>query len=206
MWQERLNEFVTLLLVVSPFTGVAVFLAITGKLEPGAPRKVAFVAVTVSFALLTFFIFAGSFLLKRLGISITAFQISGGILLFLFGLSMVHGVGDAPSDRNDDQSPLTLAIYPLAIPAIAGPGSMLTVVLLTDDDRYSVVEQLRTVGVVAAVMVIQWVMLLAANPISRIIGAGGAAILARVMGVLLAALAVNIVLNALVTWLNLPKL
>jgi multiple antibiotic resistance protein len=84
MWQERLNEFVTLLLVVSPFTGVAVFLAITGKLEPGAPRKVAFVAVTVSFALLTFFIFAGNFLLKRLGISITAFQISGGILLFLF--------------------------------------------------------------------------------------------------------------------------
>jgi multiple antibiotic resistance protein len=119
---------------------------------------------------------------------------------------MVHGVGDVPSDRNDDQSPFALAIYPLAIPAIAGPGSMLTVVLLTDDDRYSVVEQLRTVGVVAAVMVIQWVMLLAANPISRLIGAGGAAIIARVMGVLLAALAVNIVLNALVTWLNLPKL
>ena len=206
MWQERLNEFVTLFLVVSPFTGMALFLAITGKLDPSARRKVAFVAVAVSFALLIFFIFAGSFLLKRLGIAITAFQISGGILLFLLGLSMVHGDGHAPSGRNDDDDPLALAIYPLAIPAIAGPGSMLTVVVLTDDDRFNIAGQLSTVGVVAAVMLIQLAMLLAANPISRVIGAGGAAIIGRVMGVLLAALAVNIVLTALVTWLGLPKL
>ena len=205
MWEERLNEFVTLFLVLDPFAAMAVFLAVAGKLDPGTQRKVALGAVAVSFALLIFFIFGGSLLLKRLGISITAFQISGGILLFLFGLSMVHGDGHAASARSDD-GPFALAVYPLAIPTIAGPGAMLTVVLLTDDDRYSVVEQLRTVGVVAVVMLILLAMLLAANPISRLIGSPGAAIIGRVMGILLAALAVNIVLTALVTWLSLPKL
>jgi multiple antibiotic resistance protein len=205
MWQERLNEFVTLLLVMDPFAAMAVFLAVAGKLDPTTQRRVALGAVAVSFVLLVFFIFAGSLLLKRLGISITAFQISGGILLFLFGLSMVRDNRHLSSGRSDE-SPFALAVYPLAIPAIAGPGALLTVVLLADDDRHSVIEQLGTVAAAAVVMLVILVMLLAANPILRIIGSSGAAVIGRVMGILLAALAVNIVLTALATWLNLPKL
>jgi multiple antibiotic resistance protein len=83
---------------------------------------------------------------------------------------------------------------------------MLTVVLLTDDDRFSRLEQLGTVGVLVLVLAIQLGLLLAAAPIARVIGAGGAAVIGRVMGILLAALAVNLVLNALALWLGLPRL
>jgi multiple antibiotic resistance protein len=100
----------------------------------------------------------------------------------------------------------SLAIYPLAIPKIPGPGSMLTAVLMADDDRSNLLEQLATTGVLALVMAIQLALLLAAGPISRVIGDAGAAVVGRVMGILLAALAVNLVLSAVVVWRGLPRL
>jgi multiple antibiotic resistance protein len=204
MWQERLNEFVTLFLVINPIAVLPVFIAIAGGYDRAVQRRIALVSVAVSLGVLVFFTFAGSFLIKRLGISITAFQISGGIVLFAFALAMVRGDSFVPSVG--DSSPSSLAVYPLAIPKIAGPGAMLTVVLLADDDRHNLLEQAGTAGVVTLVMAIQLALLLAALPISRVIGAAGAAVIGRVMGILLAALAVNLVLTALVHWLGLPRL
>jgi multiple antibiotic resistance protein len=204
MWQELLNEFVTLFLVVNPIAVLPVFLAVAGALDRAVQRKIALIAVAASFGVLVVFLFGGSFLIKRLGISITAFQISGGIVLFAFALAMVRGDSFVPS--GGESEPTSLAVYPLAIPKIAGPGAMLTVVLLADDDRHNLLEQAATAGVVALVMVIQLALLLAAVPISRWIGAAGAAVIGRVMGILLAALAVNLILEALVQWLGLPRL
>ena len=101
---------------------------------------------------------------------------------------------------------LSLAVYPLAIPKIAGPGAMLTVVVLTDDDRFNLIGQLSTVGVLAAVMVLQFIILLAAGPITWLIGIAGVSVISRVMGMLLAALAVTLVVSALGDWLSLPKI
>jgi multiple antibiotic resistance protein len=204
MWQERLSEFVTLFLVIDPIAVVPAFLTIAGSFDPPVQRKIALSAVLVSFAVLVFFIFGGSFLLKQLGVSLIAFQISGGIVLFLFALAMVRGDSFVPP--GGAHSHFALAVYPLAIPKIAGPASMLAVVLLSDDDRYNFVEQLGTVGVLALVLLIQLALLLAAGPISRVIGSAGNAVIGRVMGILLAALAVNIVLTAFQLWLGLPKL
>jgi multiple antibiotic resistance protein len=177
---------------------------VAGPLDRLAQRKIALSAVAISFGVLLFFIYAGGFLLNRMGVSLTAFQISGGIVLFAMAMTMVRGESFVASTGS--ASAIALAIYPLAIPKIAGPGSMLTVVLLTDDDRFDRLDQLGTVGVLALVMVIQLALLLAAGPISRLIGESGAAVIGRVMGILLAALAVNLVLSALVAWLGLPKL
>ena len=204
MWRERLSEFVTLFLVVNPIAVLPFFMAVAGSLDRPVQRKVALYAVVVAFAVLVFFMFAGSFLLRSMGVALTAFQISGGIVLFLMALAMVRGDGFVPAGSG--ASPMTLAVYPLAIPKIAGPASMLTVVLLTDDDRFNVIDQIRTVGVLAAVLVIQFLLLLAAGSIGRVIGDAGNAVIGRVMGVLLAALAVNMVLTALTVWLGLPKL
>src|SRR5262245_32873581 len=126
-WQRHLSEFVTLFLVVSPFVALPVFLAATAGLEPAAQRKVAFAAVAIAFAVLIFFIFAGAFLLAQMGIPIRAFQIAGGIVLFLIALDMIRGDMSASDPGSARQNPLAIAVYPIAIPKIAGPGTMLTV-------------------------------------------------------------------------------
>jgi multiple antibiotic resistance protein len=204
-WQQKLSEFVTLLLVINPFGLLPVFLSVAGTLPPRSQRKLALGAVVISFLVLVFFIFAGALLLDQMGISIRAFQISGGILLFLVALEMIRGETYTPAQLAK-QGSMALAVYPLAIPKIAGPGSMLTVVLLTDDDRFNPLGQLTTVGMLAAVLVIAFLLLLTAGPISRVIGAAGVSVISRVMGMLLAALAVSMVLSAVGEWLSLPKL
>jgi multiple antibiotic resistance protein len=204
-WQQKLSEFVTLFLVINPFGVLPVFLAVTGTHTASAQRKLALQAVLISFVVLVFFVVAGAFLLEQMGISIRAFQISGGILLFLVALDMVRS-RSLTEEPDTAQSDAALAVYPLAIPKIAGPGSMLTVVLLTDDDRFNPLGQLMTVGLLALVLVVTFLILLLSGPISRMIGTAGVSVVSRVMGMLLAALAVGMVLSAVGDWLGLPKL
>jgi multiple antibiotic resistance protein len=203
-WQRHLSEFVTLFLVINPFAALPVFLAIVGALDPPAQRKIALNAVLISFVVLVFFVLAGRFLLEQMGIPVRAFQIAGGIVLFLVAIDMVRG--DTPTAAPTAEGRMALATYPLAIPKIAGPGPMLTVVLLTDDDRLNLAGQMATVGIIALVLVITLLIFLAAAPITRLIGAAGAGVIGRVMGMLLAAFAVSMVLAALGDWLNLPSL
>jgi multiple antibiotic resistance protein len=207
-WQQRLSEFVTLFLVINPFAPLPTFLSMVVRLDPPAQRKLALAAVVISFAVLVFFVFAGALLLRQMGISIGAFQISGGVLLFLVALEMIRGhtYDSAEGPETEEQSLLARAVYPLAIPKIAGPGAMLAVILLTDDDRYNLPGQLITVAILALIMVIQLIVLLAAGPIARLIGIAGVSVISRVMGMLLAALAVSLVLSALADWLGLPKI
>ena len=140
-----------------------------------------------------------------MGISIRAFQISGGILLFVIALDMIRGQTHGRA-WPETRAASALAVYPLAIPKIAGPGAMLTVVLVTDDDRLNLAGQLTTVGVLVLVLVVGLLILLAAGPISRLIGTAGVSVISRVMGMLLAAMAVALVLGAVGDWLGLPKL
>jgi multiple antibiotic resistance protein len=204
-WQQKLSEFVTLFLVINPFGVLPVFLSVAGTLDPPTQRKLALSAVLISLAVLVFFVFAGALLLEQMGISIRAFQISGGILLFVVALEMIRGEAYTPA-QVAKQGSMALAVYPLAIPKIAGPGAMLTVVLLTDDDRFNPVGQMLTVGLLAGVLAITFLILLVAGPISRLIGTAGVSVISRIMGMLLAALAVSMVLSALGEWLGLPKL
>ena len=128
-WQQRLSEFVTLFLVINPFGALPTFMELAETLDPRAQRKLALSATVISFAVLVFFIVAGAFLLAQMGISIRAFQISGGILLFVIALDMIRG--QTLTGHGKEQGSMALAVYPLAIPKIAGPGAMLTVVLVT---------------------------------------------------------------------------
>ena len=191
--------------MINPIGALPIYLAIAAPLAPPAQRKVAVSAVLISLAVLVFFIVAGEFLLGRMNIPIRAFQISGGIVLFLVAIEMIRGETPILAPKAKENH-VALAVYPLAIPKIAGPGAMLTVIMLTDDDRLNIMGQLVTVGVLVGVLVIQLLVLLAAAPVSRLIGVAGAAVVSRVMGMLLAALAVSIVLTALGQWLNLPQL
>jgi multiple antibiotic resistance protein len=204
--QKVVHEFVTLINVLDPVGALAIFLAVTPKLAPAQRTRAAVYGVLYSFGVLTFFVVAGELLLIQMGIPLHAFQVAGGILLLLYGIEMVLG-RTAPGENfvgttGDIQS---LAIYPIAIPAIAGPGSMLTIVLLTDNRAFGVFDQMMTVVVLAFTLSLILIILLAANPIMRLVGVGGANVLRRVMGILLCSVAVNMIFTALDTWLKLQK-
>lgn len=205
MWQERLSEFVTLLIVVNPVSALPVFLAVTAGFDTAKQRQVALTAVLVSFFVLLAFIVAGGFVLEKMGISLRSFQIAGGIILFLVALDMVRGGSLVPASGTANEA-TSVALYPLAIPKIAGPGTMLTVVLLTDDHRFDLLQLSLTTGVLAVVLALVLVVLLLAAPISRLIGNAGTSIISRVMGMILVALAVHTILSAFAAWLGLPKL
>jgi multiple antibiotic resistance protein len=194
-----------LFLVINPFGVLPAFVVLANGLDARAQRRLAGYSVLIAFVVLVFFIIAGDFLLERMGISNRAFQISGGIVLFLIAVEMIRGDAHATSS-DPTESQLALAVYPLAIPKIAGPGAMLTVILLAEDDRFNLTGTLATIGVVALVLAIQFVVLLASGPISRVIGATGAGVIGRIMGMLLAAFAVSMVLGAVGEWLHLPAL
>nr|WP_132804734.1 MarC family protein [Tepidamorphus gemmatus] len=198
-WQDFVTNLATLWVVLDPVSTVPIFLALTPGMAAARRRKLATIAVLIAAAVLMFFIIAGQLLLGALGIPLYSFQIAGGIVLFLFALNMVFGQ-TKPQQAQEMSAPAdpdaSVAVYPLAIPAIAGPGAMLAVVLLTDNDRYSPMQQADTVAMLLAVLFVLWLALLAANPISRVIGAAGANILGRVMGLILAAVAVDNVLKA----------
>jgi multiple antibiotic resistance protein len=206
MLQERLTEFVTLWVMIDPLGSIPVYLAVTAHLNTSARRQAAFLSVGVAFLVLLFFIVAGQIVLVSMGIGLKSFQIAGGIVLFLFALQMIHGTVAPDHDPTKTTSGLEHAIYPLAIPSIAGPGAMLSVVVLTDNARHNVPDQALTVVVLAIVLVLTLILLLLAEPLARLIGKAGANIIGRIMGMLLAAVAVDMVLGTLADWLKLPPL
>ena len=130
-----------------------------------------------------------------MGIRLRSLQVAGGLILFVFGLEMVFGWMNQPSasvEKGRD-----LAVFPLAVPAIAGPGAIMAIILLTDNDAYSVSERAQTAVVLLVVLVLNYILLRLSDVILRIIGRQGAAVLTRVMGIILSALAVEFVLTGL---------
>ena len=205
MLADRLSEFVTLWVVIDPIGSLPVFLSIAATRPRQDAGTIAIHAVLVAFGVLVFFTILGQFLLQQINVPLTAFQIAGGIVLFIFALQMIFG---EPKTEKDDalaaQSPKQAAVFPLAIPAIASPGAMLAVVLLTDDARHNIVDQSMTILVVAVVLAIQLALFFAAKRIEYWIGPSGTSVISRVMGTILAAVAVTEVLDGVSTWLQIP--
>ena len=199
-----IKEFISIWVVIDPIGSIPVFIAVTASLHSSVRRKIAFKSVFVAAAVLLFFIVAGQHLLEALDIPLAAFQIAGGIVLFLFALTMIFS--SKPEDEKKqihDNDAMHLAVFPLAVPSLASPGAMLAVVMLTDNHRYSFEEQLITAGVTALVLLITLILFLLAGPIQRVIGESGASIVSRVMGLILASVAVDNVLRAVSSYFNL---
>lgn len=195
------EQFVTLWVVIDPIGTVPVFIAVTAALDAAGRRRAALQAALVSAGVLTFFLVFGQVLIDALDIGLNAFQVAGGIVLFLFALTMIFGEAKPATDTKlaeaEDADKPNPAIYPLAVPSLASPGAMLAVVMLTDNNRFSVPEQMVTGAVMLSVIGTAFVLMLFANPIIRLIGQAGSAIVSRVMGMILASVAANAVLSAL---------
>ena len=196
MIEAALEQFVTLWAVIDPIGTLPVFIAVTAGLTAGQQRKIAVRAALASAGILLVFILAGQIVLNSLGISLIAFQIAGGLILFLFALTMIFGESKPQSELGDADQKADIAIFPLAMPSLASPGAMLAVVVLTDNNRHSIEEQAVTAAMMLLVIVAALVIMLMAAPLNRLLGTAGAAIISRVMGMMLASVAVDNVLEA----------
>lgn len=203
---DILERFVTLWVVVDPIGTIPVFIAVTAGMTAASRRTTALLATAVSIGVLLFFLVLGQILIDALGISLLSFQVAGGIILFLFALTMIFGESKSETDVQSAEGDKTMAedtrpspaIFPLAVPSIASPGAMLAIVLLTDNNQFEVVDQMLTGAIMIGVLAIAYIFMLLAEPIIRIIGNSGAAVISRVMGMILASVAIDAVLSALV--------
>ncbi|TDH64136.1 MarC family protein [Dankookia rubra] len=213
------TQLVTLWAVLDPISHLPLFIAATAGLDAAERRRAATIACMMAFVVLAGFGLAGKLLLHAMGISLLSFQIAGGLVLFVFALSMVLGKasgqasGQAPGASAPDgaaparrEAVAAIAVHPLATPIIAGPGAMLTMVLLIDNNRFSVLDQAYTVVALAVVLGLLLGIFLCGHLLERLLGRGLIQLMPRIMGLLLSALAVNLVLNALATWLKLPEI
>ncbi|WP_339724532.1 MarC family protein [uncultured Paraglaciecola sp.] len=186
---DFLATFIFFFAVIDPIGTVPVFIAVTQKFDNAARRKIALYATLTSAAMLIFFVVAGELILTAMGIPLSAFQIAGGIVLFLFALSMIFGESKPDAEVKLAQTHNDTAVFPLAVPSIASPGAMLGAVILTENSRFNIMEQMQTVGMMLLVLFIVYILMLGSNFIIRIIGNSGASVVSRVMGLILAAVA-----------------
>ena len=170
------------------------FCRVDGALTRVERRRTALRAVLYATVILVVAVVAGQIILDAIGIRMHSLKVAGGIILFLFALKMLFGGLDKPGSPEAGRD---LAVFPLAVPSIAGPGAMMAVIVLTDNDVYTVPEQAETGVVLVVVLLVTYIFLRFSDFILRIIGLNGAAVLVRVMGIILASLAVEIVLTAL---------
>lgn len=194
---DFIATFIFFFAVIDPIGTVPVFISVTTRFEDKIKRRIALRATIVSAVILTFFVVAGEIILKAIKIPLSAFQIAGGIVLFLFALSMIFGESKPEKEKKMITDFSETAIFPLAVPSIASPGAMLAAVLLTDNTRYSIWEQAETTVIILAVLTVALVLMLLASKVQRIIGDSGASIISRVMGLILTSVAVSNVLNGI---------
>lgn len=194
MFRHFLQDAVTLFVVIDPIGLVPIFIAITQKEPQFSRQRIAFLGIAISTIILLAFLVMGQPLLEALEISLPAFRTAGGILLLIVGLQMVLQETGGHSASTDPASSVDLAVFPLATPLIAGPGGIMSVVLLTDNTKFGFVDQALTALALLLVLLITYVALLSADWIQKRLGRTGVNVITRILGLLLAALAMETIL------------
>ena len=194
-----ISALVTLVVVVDPLGLVPTFIAITHGLPERARRNVALRASLIAALILAGSALVGDWLLQALAIGLPAFRIAGGLLLFSIASEMVFGVRIERQSREAEEAVeervRNIATFPLAIPLMAGPGAIAATVLLADRANHEPARLAILLGVIVAVLALCLVVFLLAARLARLIGPTGNVVLSRLLGVLLAALAVQFVID-----------
>ena len=195
-----ITAYTALFIIIDPLGLAPLFVALTQGMTPAQRRSVAFRSIAIAAVLMMIFLFAGQAVLDFLGISLPAFQIAGGVLLFLTALEILFqkrqsrredNAQEGQSENIEDPS-----VFPLAMPLIVGPGAIATLILLTSKAQ-SFAEYAAIGGVTLAVLAITFLAFMTAGPIERILGKTGLNILTRVLGMLLAALATQFIVDGI---------
>jgi len=197
-----LNAFVTLLVTVDPIGTAPLFLGLTTGLDASRRRGIAVRGAAIGFAILTLFALTGTAVLDAMGITIDAFRVAGGLLLFFTAFEMIYGRREERKAKTSDAAVADniadLAVFPIAIPLLAGPGAISATILLSSElasaspaGRWAGIATL--VGLILVLMFLTAIVMVAAEALDKYLGRTGKLVVTRLLGVLLAALSVQYV-------------
>ena len=194
-----LNAFATLFVTIDPIGLAPLFIGLTSDMTPSQRRSVALRACLIALLLMVIFLFAGQIILDTMGITIHAFRVAGGLLLFYMAFEMVYG---KRQDRKlkESETAITadqianISVFPLALPLIAGPGAISATILLASQ-IVTIEWRLILLVIIAFVILLVWLAFIASQVLDRLLGFTGRMILTRLLGVLLAALSVQFVVD-----------
>jgi multiple antibiotic resistance protein len=195
------TAFITLLVIIDPPGCAPIFASLTKGTDAAHRRSMAIRSALVAWCILVFFALLGEPLLRKLGISLSAFRLAGGIMLFMIALDMVF---ERRTERREERAKEIegtpeaedISVFPMAIPMIAGPGSIASIMLLSARAD-GTVAGLTVLAAMTAVILLTLIALLMAGPLMKLIGAKLEAMITRILGVILAALAAQFVLDGL---------
>ena len=194
---EILTTVFFIFAVIDPIGTIPVYLEATKEFDIIHKKKIAIRASIMAFLILLFFIVIGQVILDGMEVSLDAFQISGGVILFLFALTMIFGEGKPEQEKNRITDYKHVTIFPIAIPSLASPGAIMAVVLMTNNQIYSIQEQAITSFVVLIVLGFTCLILLTANYLQKLIGSYGITVLSKIMGLILASYAIQSILSGI---------
>jgi multiple antibiotic resistance protein len=199
MTEELLKFFVLFFVVVEPISLVPLFAALTAGADEAFRRRMALRSVVLAGGVLALFAFGGAWFLKTMGISIAAFRIAGGVMLFLIALEMVFaresGTRTTTEELDESRKRADISVFPLAFPFIAGPGALAIVLLTFGASRGEWALSAGLFGVVIAVLAITYALMRLTPLVMRVMGVTGANVVNRLSGVVLAALAVQFIVD-----------
>ncbi|HYC96008.1 MAG TPA: MarC family protein [Sphingomicrobium sp.] len=195
------TAFITLAVIIDPPGCAPIFASLTAGTDAAHRRAMAIRSALVAWCILLFFALLGEPLLRTLGISLSAFRLAGGIMLFMIALDMVF---ERRTERREERAEEIkgtpeaedISVFPMAIPMIAGPGSIASIMLLTARAD-TLIEDLIVLSALTLVLLLTLIALLLAGPLMKLIGAKLEAMITRILGVILAALAAQFVLDGL---------
>ena len=199
-WSEYSRFFTALLVILDPFMAIPILLSLTDGYSAAERNRVARTAALTVAAVLVLMALLGETLLHWLGTSLGSFRVGGGIVLFLMALAMLQAQIDrVRTSRQEERSAATrasIAVVPIAVPLLAGPGAMSTVIIAMHRST-APYHAAMVIGIIALVCLILWIVLRLARPIGALLGDIGLNVLNRLFGLILAAIAVEVIANGL---------
>jgi multiple antibiotic resistance protein len=202
MFEHLLKTFTTLFFVIDPIGLIPIFLMLTCEEGSAQKRKIALKATIIAAIILLSFAFVGDFILDSLKISENAFQVAGGLLLLLVAIDMVlaRHSGISSTTKSEQEEAIQrddVSVFPLAIPLIAGPGALTAMAILMRRVEGDIVQQAGVMAAILIALLITFVFLVLSEQIAKLLGVTGTNVITRVFGIILAALAIQFIMDGL---------
>lgn len=189
------TAFTTLTVIMDPIGTVPIFLGLTSRYSQAKQRRAAIQATSVSFGVILTFAILGGQILRLLSISMEALQLSGGVLLFLVAMELLMGTDSGAPDTGDEN--VNVALVPLGTPLLAGPGSIVAVMVAVGQAGANVGSWVAVVLAVILAHVVMWLTMRFSLMLSRLLGPGGIMLLTKISGLLLAAIATQLIMEGI---------